>query len=1491
MNPQAWIEREQQRSGSLMSGSGSLAAAAGLGDGDRRLPAAPGGTTVAADGSVVTPAATTSQRSAREMGNDAFRRGLIDLALLHYNQAIEEEPSNELGYCNRAAVFQRMGRFEAAVDDARAAVRLKPGWFKGHYRLGVALSAVGQHDEAIGALQMALSLMGSAPDVADMKQEAEKQLAKCESKRVRQQAASTPLSKSLRPPGGIQVPDDGGSSSSFSHDGPKGTPMGGSPTVLPATPFAFPRPSCAAVPLSQAPEVIYRNLDAAQKRRDDLKNIAVDASTIRVIQQYDRPGREKRVATLLSRCDPETIHRAADQAHADQDALRRAVESSDRQVFQAALTARDRSLNHLYALTKESASAAVELRTLVDDERRSAAAIEAKLKAAGVTPLSAEEIVASETTAAAIASAAAACCGDAAGIPISSSSPGATTSMINGTTTVNYRDLAKRFLDIQTSIDAVTKPAVTATNSALVSLAEALQQEAIVFDQVSIMIDEQRGLCAQALRSASRIVNHQSLVSADKLTLIDAIQPMLRSLSAEEISFRDGNDAGKRLLTEESTLERERLRLERQRIHLQAELEWTLVQDDDDEGPKLNRLRHAIQDIKQQLLVVQQRQQDVQQNIVRLIHTDHPELGWRSAAASGNRAMKWIKGSGLWLNQSFSDFEILSTLASTINSKVYTARNRRGMLVALKEIPMESDKLRRRFQNEVNIVSGASTHPCIIRILGVFFDGPFAYLVMPFYANGSLHRYVGRLKDPLPPWRLQEIFRQIVSAVAFLHDRGIVHGDIKPTNILLADDLTPVISDFGLARDMGRYGERQDVTWVGTVGRGGPSAVTGSPNVSGAEGVSPTGGGVQVVGGTEAFMSPEMLTSSEPRPTARSDVWSLAITLHSVAAQNAAIVSNRVEELPDDAPVAVGSVASTAGSNRIAQNAASTNGHSTTATSALPATTSQGSLTTTGADALTASGAASSSSFMPSQLQFHIPILMPGTLRVSVRPDVVGNNSRLAELLTMALTVEPSQRPAATELLSHPYFTVSLLQDLVVNRQLIESNRKLDALHTYIHAVRSTPRLPTLMSVLRTKMVESVTSVFTELDENAIIGPLFVVFQGESGLDDGGLTAEMFTTYFVQAISKHKLLVTAKTADHAAQDSDEGPPDVLVPTANAAAAVGGTAGGPSADGGVAVSADGGPGNASTGANATSPAVAAAVSSSSAAVVPGTARPLPAIDYGSQYLLTASDHYPTSLFVALGRVLLKSIIEGRPAPVSLNASVVKFLLGIPPSIDDLEEFDRNLVRQLSRMTFMSDEELEVYDLEFSEFGAPFLQSFLPAGTTITPVTKVTHALVKDYIQCKVHYELVYRRRAALQSLKEGFFMSPILKPHLELLSPTELQMVLGSQAHLHAGDIIKSLEFVNFPPASNTPTQMIDLLKGLSQHNLRRFLRLCTSSLSVPQGGFPRKIKVLCTADVARLPVGHTCAMQLDLPDYNDAIVLRDKMAVALAHVNDGFHLA
>lgn len=120
--------------------------------------------------------------------------------------------------------------------------------------------------------------------------------------------------------------------------------------------------------------------------------------------------------------------------------------------------------------------------------------------------------------------------------------------------------------------------------------------------------------------------------------------------------------------------------------------------------------------------------------------------------------------------------------------------------VALKVLcDAEDEAFSKRFVREAHIVASLS-HPSIITIhdVGRLADGR-DYLAMEFLAGGDLARHKGEL---FAPERALQIVRQVASGLAVVHDKGLVHRDVKPANILFREDGTAVLTDFGVAKDL-----------------------------------------------------------------------------------------------------------------------------------------------------------------------------------------------------------------------------------------------------------------------------------------------------------------------------------------------------------------------------------------------------------------------------------------------------------------------------------------------------------------------------------------------------------------------------------------------------------------------------------------------------------------------------------------------------------------
>ncbi|KZS96551.1 kinase-like protein, partial [Sistotremastrum niveocremeum HHB9708] len=151
------------------------------------------------------------------------------------------------------------------------------------------------------------------------------------------------------------------------------------------------------------------------------------------------------------------------------------------------------------------------------------------------------------------------------------------------------------------------------------------------------------------------------------------------------------------------------------------------------------------------------------------------------------------------------------------------------------------------------------THRNVLPFLGICYlpnvSATFS-LVSRWMENGTAIAYVK--KDPYVD--KLAIIVGIFRGIRYLHDHGIVHGDIKPSNILMSDSGVPLVGDFGLA-----------------------TLQTGDSEITGATFASVS---TATQGGTMRYMAPELFSESDPetsgrssKPSYQSDVWAFGCVL------------------------------------------------------------------------------------------------------------------------------------------------------------------------------------------------------------------------------------------------------------------------------------------------------------------------------------------------------------------------------------------------------------------------------------------------------------------------------------------------------------------------------------------------------------------------------------------------------------------------------------
>ena len=116
----------------------------------------------------------------------------------------------------------------------------------------------------------------------------------------------------------------------------------------------------------------------------------------------------------------------------------------------------------------------------------------------------------------------------------------------------------------------------------------------------------------------------------------------------------------------------------------------------------------------------------------------------------------------------------------------------------LKDEYLANDEFTRRFKNESKAIAILS-HPNIVKVYDVSFGDRMQYIVMEYIDGITLKEYIDQQQDF--KWKEAVHFTvQILRALQHAHDKGIVHRDIKPQNIMLLPDGTIKVTDFGIAR-------------------------------------------------------------------------------------------------------------------------------------------------------------------------------------------------------------------------------------------------------------------------------------------------------------------------------------------------------------------------------------------------------------------------------------------------------------------------------------------------------------------------------------------------------------------------------------------------------------------------------------------------------------------------------------------------------------------
>jgi len=193
-------------------------------------------------------------------------------------------------------------------------------------------------------------------------------------------------------------------------------------------------------------------------------------------------------------------------------------------------------------------------------------------------------------------------------------------------------------------------------------------------------------------------------------------------------------------------------------------------------------------------------------------------------------------------------YQILERVGQGGMATVYKAydpvEGRNVAVKVLSSLAADSPHFTARFQREAKVVSELR-HPNIVPVWDYGQDDDMHYLVMPLLEMGSLSDRL--MNGPLKPRESGRVVKQVTEALDYAHQHGVVHRDMKPSNILLDEEGNALVSDFGLV-----YIQDASVSLTG-------SALIGTP----------------------AYMSPEQAQGEKVTPA--TDQYAFGIVLYELA--------------------------------------------------------------------------------------------------------------------------------------------------------------------------------------------------------------------------------------------------------------------------------------------------------------------------------------------------------------------------------------------------------------------------------------------------------------------------------------------------------------------------------------------------------------------------------------------------------------------------------
>ncbi|CAM41641.1 putative ubiquitin-protein ligase-like [Leishmania braziliensis MHOM/BR/75/M2904] len=265
------------------------------------------------------------------------------------------------------------------------------------------------------------------------------------------------------------------------------------------------------------------------------------------------------------------------------------------------------------------------------------------------------------------------------------------------------------------------------------------------------------------------------------------------------------------------------------------------------------------------------------------------------------------------------------------------------------------------------------------------------------------------------------------------------------------------------------------------------------------------------------------------------------------------------------------------------------------------------------------------------------------------------------------------------------------------------------------------------------------------------------------------------------------------------------------------------------------------------------------------------------------------------FQFAGVVTGLAIAHNVPIDIHFTRAFYRHIIGHRPVFSDLQSFDPELYTNLNWIMENDVTDLGLtFAVNYDRFGSVEEEALEPNGKD----TAVTNANKQQYVRLLCEFHMTRRTEDQLLRFLKGFY-SVIPRREIQCFTENELELVISGMPNIDVEDLRTHTLYEGYSSTSPQVRWFWEAVGSMSKEDLANLLQFTTGSSKVPHGGFghlegsngrslPFTISRWAVTKEDLLPQAHTCFNKIDLPVYNSAAVLKEKLMLAITYGTMGF---